>query len=339
MHKNESEPGDAADGTSGTASKRQDTCVIVIEENEYVGNEPPPRLSSADFNTHLPVIQISLFLFSPPPWYRKMSGKGSSKTSSKSASKKDATGDQAMKTKTALLTVASIFLVSVLGLAYVYFSFPLLEEHEKQHVKLPWDIEDAKKLGQVLDRYKDRYFTEVLGGIFITYIFLQTFAIPGSIFLSILCGFLFPFPIALVLVCFCSASGASLCFLLSSLVGRRVVYKYWPERAAQWATTVKKQNDNLFNYMVFLRVTPFLPNWFINIVAPVIDVPIKPFWLGTFVGVAPPSFVAIQTGKTLHQLSSSDAKFSWNSVILLAVFATLSLIPVLVKQRLRRKFE
>lgn len=56
-------------------------------------------------------------------------------------------------------------------------------------------------------------------------------------------------------------------------------------------------------------------------------------------GVAPPSFVAIQTGKTLHQLSSSDAKFSWNSVILLAVFAVLSVIPVLVKQRLRRKFE
>jgi len=30
---------------------------------------------------------------------------------------------------------------------------------------------------------------------------LQTFAIPGSIFLSILSGFLFPFPLALFLVC------------------------------------------------------------------------------------------------------------------------------------------
>ena len=43
-----------------------------------------------------------------------------------------------------------------------------------------------------------------------------------------------------------------------------------------------------------LRITPFLPNWFINIVSPVIDVALKPFWLGTFIGVAPPSFVAIQ---------------------------------------------
>ncbi|KAK3924951.1 Transmembrane protein 41-like protein [Frankliniella fusca] len=262
----------------------------------------------------------------------------SMKSVAKSPQGKDAS-EPSMNTQNSLFTIAAIFLVSLLGLAYVYFSFPKLEEHEKQHVKLPWDIEEAKELGQVLDRYKDRYFTEVMGGIFITYIFLQTFAIPGSIFLSILCGFLFPFPIALLLVCFCSATGASLCFLLSSLVGRRIVYKYWPVKASQWAATVKKQNANLFNYMVFLRITPFLPNWFINIVAPVIDVPLKPFWLGTFFGVAPPSFVAIQTGQTLHQLSSSDAKFSWNSVILLAVFAVVSLVPVLAKQRLRRKFE
>lgn len=36
--------------------------------------------------------------------------------------------------------------------------------------------------------------------------------------------------------------------------------------------------------MIFLRVTPILPNWFINIVAPVIDVPLATFWLGTFIG-------------------------------------------------------
>ncbi len=42
------------------------------------------------------------------------------------------------------------------------------------------------------------------------------------------------------------------------------------------------------------RITPFLPNWFINIVSPVIDVRLAPFWIGTFIGVAPPSFVAIQ---------------------------------------------
>lgn len=41
---------------------------------------------------------------------------------------------------------------------------------EKKHVKLPWDIEDAKKLGQVLDRYKDLYYFEVMSAVIVIYI-------------------------------------------------------------------------------------------------------------------------------------------------------------------------
>lgn len=113
---------------------------------------------------------------------------------------------------------------------------------------------------------------------------LQTFAIPGSLFLSILSGFLFNFPIALSLVCFCSALGATLCYLLSQLVGRRLVKHYFPARAASWSQQVDKHKDELLMYMLFLRMTPFLPNWFINLVAPVIGVPLFPFAIGTFFG-------------------------------------------------------
>lgn len=47
---------------------------------------------------------------------------------------------------------------------------------------------------------------------------------------------------------------------------------------------VKKHNDNMFSYIMFLRITPFLPNWFINVCAPLVDVPLVPFWAGTFFG-------------------------------------------------------
>ena len=57
---------------------------------------------------------------------------------------------------------------------------------------------------------------------------------------------------------------------------------------------VEAQRGNLLSYIIFLRITPFLPNWFINIVSPVIGVPLLPFWVGSFIGVAPPSFVFIQ---------------------------------------------
>ena len=35
------------------------------------------------------------------------------------------------------------------------------------------DIDDAKQLGSVLSRYKDRYYAEVLSGVALTYLFLQ----------------------------------------------------------------------------------------------------------------------------------------------------------------------
>ncbi|XP_018341214.1 PREDICTED: transmembrane protein 41 homolog isoform X1 [Trachymyrmex septentrionalis] len=239
----------------------------------------------------------------------------------------------------AVIIVGLIFVASLAALFYVYTSFPDLEENERQHMKLPIHIEDAKNLGKLLERYKDLYYFQVLAGLFIIYIFLQTFAIPGSIFLSILSGFLFRFPVALILVCTCSAIGATLCYLLSSLIGRRLLYKFFPEKVNEWTITVIKHRDNLLNYMLFLRMTPLLPNWFINVASPVIGVPIMPFTVGTFFGVAPPSFVAIQAGQTLHNLTSSRDALSWNSVIVLCVFALFSLLPVLYKQKLKQKFE
>jgi len=50
----------------------------------------------------------------------------------------------------------------------------------------------------------------------------------------------------------------------------------------------------MLNYLLFLRITPFLPNWFINIVSPVIEIPAGLFFIATFLGVAPLSFIAIQ---------------------------------------------
>lgn len=242
-------------------------------------------------------------------------------------------------TRKSLLILVVIFIISGLAMFYVYLMFPNLEEIEKTHVKIPRDIEDAKQLGMVLGRYKDLYYIEVMSGVVLAYIFLQTFAIPGSLFLSILSGFLFNFPVAITLVCFCSALGATLCYLLSQLVGRRLVKHFFPERAAKWSTQVQKHRDNLLSYMLFLRMTPFLPNWFINLVAPVIGVPLFPFAFGTFLGVAPPSVIAIQTGKTLHTITSSSDAFSWTSISVLAVLALLSLVPVIFKHHLKKKLE
>lgn len=56
-------------------------------------------------------------------------------------------------------------------------------------------------------------------------------------------------------------------------------------------------------------------------------------------GVAPPSFVAIQAGQTLQQLTTMSGAWSWTSVSWLAVFSILSMLPVFLRDRLRTKFD
>lgn len=95
---------------------------------------------------------------------------------------------------------------------------------------------------------------------------------------------------------------------------------------------VDGHRGDLFNYLLFLRITPFLPNWFINIVSPIINIPVYTFFIATFIGVAPLSFIAIQAGTTLYQLTTAGDAFSGKGIAAMAVLAVLSLVPVMYKK-------
>lgn len=241
-------------------------------------------------------------------------------------------------TTTSFVGLATIFLGACVVIGSVYNTFPQLSEDERIKVKLPRDIEDAKELGRVLSKYKDTNYFEVMSAFFVTYIFLQTFAIPGSVFLSILSGFMYPFYLALPMVCLCSGIGATGCYMISHFVGKPLIRKYLEERVRKWNEVVDSQREHLFNYLLFLRITPFLPNWFINVVSPLIEIPVSTFFLATFLGVAPLSFIAIQGGTTLYQLTTAREAISWTGIIVMAGLAVLSLVPVLVKKSLKEKF-
>lgn len=218
-------------------------------------------------------------------------------------------------------------------LYFVYLSFPELKPEERQQMKIPWTMDEAKAVANILDRYKDNNYWTVFVGFALVYLFLQTFAIPGSIFLSIMSGFLFSFWAATLLVCFCCATGASLCYMLSWLVGHSLVEHYFHDHIHQWSQRVEEERENLLSFIIFLRITPILPNWVINIVAPLIGVPIGVFWIGTFIGVAPPTILAVQAGRTLNMMTSPTEHISWGAIIILCIIGMVSLIPVLLRRR------
>ncbi|XP_020894734.1 transmembrane protein 41B [Exaiptasia diaphana] len=252
---------------------------------------------------------------------------------------KEEVDGQSSSNRGSFIILGVIFIASLAAMMFVYTSFPELRPEDKASIKLPRNMDDAKGLGRALSKYTDDYFTQVVLGFIVTYIFLQTFAIPGSIFGSILSGFLFPFPLALFLVCLCSSVGASFCYLLSHLVGTKLVKHYIPERVEKWRSQVSHHKDDILSYIIFLRITPFLPNWFINITSPVIGVPLFPFFLGTFIGVAPPSFGFISAGVELYVLTTTGDIMSLKSIMIVVISAILSLLPVIFRRQLKSKLE
>lgn len=89
---------------------------------------------------------------------------------------------------------------------------------------------------------------------------------------------------------------------------------------------VGNRREKLLNYMLFLRVTPTLPNTFINFASPIVDVPYHIFFLATSVGLIPAAYVTVRVQKLHHLyftpitllLGSSSAIFTWTNRLLLS---------------------
>ena len=57
---------------------------------------------------------------------------------------------------------------------------------------------------------------------------------------------------------------------------------------------IAKRREKLLNYMLFLRITPTLPNTFINVASPIVDIPFHIFFLATMIGLIPASYITVR---------------------------------------------
>lgn len=53
-----------------------------------------------------------------------------------------------------------------------------------------------------------------------------------------------------------------------------------------------------------MRITPIVPNWFINISSPILDVPISIFFSATFIGLMPANVIHVKTGLMLNDIQT-----------------------------------
>ncbi|KAG5222632.1 membrane protein [Salix suchowensis] len=190
-------------------------------------------------------------------------------------------------------------------------------------LKLPRTLEDLQILRDHLETCTSDYTAQVLVGYCMVYIFMQTFMIPGTVFMSLLAGAHFGVFKGVALVVFTATAGASSCYFLSKLIGRPLVFSLWPDKLSFFQEQVARRRGGLLNYMLFLRLTPTLPNTFINVASPIVDVPYHIFFLATLIGLVPAAYVTVKAGIALGELQSIGDLYDFNSI------ATLFLIGII----------
>ncbi|KAK3786591.1 hypothetical protein RRG08_021035 [Elysia crispata] len=183
------------------------------------------------------------------------------------------------------------------------------DTHETQDLKFPTNIEELSDMARFLSHFKDKHWHRVLSLFVVAYIYKQTFAIPGSVFLNVLAGALFGPWAGFALTALLSAVGATLCYLLSKTFGRGYVVQWFPDKVQFFQQKIEENRDSLFFFLLFLRLFPMSPNWLMNMIAPIVGVPIHLFFLSVFIGLMPYTFVCAQTGSVLSQVSSIDDIF------------------------------
>jgi uncharacterized membrane protein YdjX (TVP38/TMEM64 family) len=182
------------------------------------------------------------------------------------------------------------------------------------------------------------------------YLVLQSLCIPGTIVLNCIMGGLFGAVGALPLCVLAGGVGAVCCFLLSAAAGaqlassldRRLMKGRGIERLR---AQVSSHRDELFGYLLFLRLTPVLPNWLINLASPVLGVPMRLFFAATIVGITPQTYLAVRFGSIAEQLAARQGTqvaagqqqpaivTAWDT----ALIAVLGVTAVVVS-RMRKRF-
>ncbi|KAF9138414.1 hypothetical protein BGX30_009198 [Mortierella sp. GBA39] len=235
-----------------------------------------------------------------------------------------------------ILGLGTVVLVLVLQ-----YTLPSVDEEHRKDMHFPHSLEDLEALRKILSVYMDKHYYRVLFGFLTIYLYLQTFSVPGSMWLSILGGALFKFWVALIMVSLASAIGATNCYLLSRMFFSKLVKRKFGDRMEKWNTQLERHRNNLMSYIILLRLAPFPPNWFVNICSPHLNVPLWPeFFLGTLIGVSAPSVVHVQAGMVLEKLvedhSSGVDVFTLKNFLMLGAVALLAALPVLIRWVLAR---
>lgn len=131
------------------------------------------------------------------------------------------------------------------------------------------------------------------------YATLVALSLPCGLIMTIAGGLLFGWLVGALAAVLGATLGATIVFLIA----RSAVGDTLSRRAGPWLAKLSEgfQKDAL-SYMLFLRLIPAFPFWFVNIAPAVLGVPLKTFVLGTVAGIIPATFAFASAGAGLDSV-------------------------------------
>ena len=247
----------------------------------------------------------------------------------------DSLSNQAKRNAKILIT---IFLLGIAIMSYILYNFPELKEEEREAIfQFPKTPDNIKKFVSGVLIYSHKQFYHVLALFVWVYLFLQSFAIPGTLVLSIIAGALYGKLWGFLLVTFTAAFGACGCYLLSTTLSKYWVYRLFPSKIMYFKKSIENNKDNLFFYLLFLRITPLVPNWLLNLSTPVVGVPFTHFFFATLFGLIPANIMQVSMGSELSNLERIG--FDMRILGFLIFISFFALMPIWIKKLWASKFK
>ncbi|KAI9009366.1 snare associated Golgi protein-domain-containing protein [Phycomyces nitens] len=221
------------------------------------------------------------------------------------------------------------------AIALISLGFTATLANQVLGITLPRTLEDAQMTATQLEKLASSSWQDslsVAGCFSVLYLWQQAFSVPGSVLLNLLASYLYGIGIATIWTSLLTAGGATLAYALALLVGKPFMHLGWVSKRADSMTRQMKSNKTkagLFWWLLFIRLFPFSPYWFINMASPLLGVPVLPFFWSTFLGSMPYNFVCAQAGDVLGDLTSTSDILSVSLVLKLLGVSIISLVPVL----------
>ncbi|KAG8459381.1 hypothetical protein KFE25_013017 [Diacronema lutheri] len=214
--------------------------------------------------------------------------------------------------------------IAIGGAAFVR-SAPPLPAAQCARIVTPMDVvrgrlvreprESILGLWTCLKEYKRDNWWYTTAGIWGTYVLFKVFGPLGagtSMVISILIGALYDeWAISLgglrysMLAHLLGVSG-EVCggiggYVMSYLVGREILLAFAAEKMGRLEAKMREYDGSLFRYMLFLRVSPMLPNWFVNYGTPLVGMPLSYFAAASVLAIQPAAAMSIAMGGMVRE--------------------------------------